>query len=90
MLRKNPAGRDRASRTLCCDFTYASLTPRPMTVVFGLGTRLRVRMRTTLENGVLCNGQQPAIVSDLLEIFIILSFLDFVQCLMPVFLMHHF
>ena len=28
-----------------------------MTVVFGLGTRLRVRMRTTLENGVLCNEQ---------------------------------
>ena len=36
-----------------------SLTPRPMTVVFGLGTRLRVRMCTTFENGVLCNGQQP-------------------------------
>ena len=36
-----------------------SLTPRPMTVVFGLGTRLCVRMRTTFENGVLCNGQQP-------------------------------
>ena len=35
-----------------------SHAPRPMTVVFGLGTRLRVRMRTTLENGVLCNGQQ--------------------------------
>ena len=30
-----------------------------MTVVFGLGTKLRVRMRTTLENGVLRNGQQP-------------------------------
>ena len=30
-----------------------------MTVVFGLGTRLRVRMRTTLENGVLRNRQQP-------------------------------
>ena len=29
-----------------------------MTVVFGLGTRLRVRMRTTFENGVLRNGQQ--------------------------------
>ena len=36
-----------------------SLAPRPMTVVFGLGTRLRVRMRTTFENGVLRNGQQP-------------------------------
>ena len=30
-----------------------------MTVVLGLGTRLRVRMRTTFENGVLRNGQQP-------------------------------
>ena len=30
-----------------------------MSVVFGLGMRLRVRMRTTFENGVLCNGQQP-------------------------------
>ena len=35
------------------------LTPRPMTVVFGLGTRLCVHMRTRLENGVLRNGQQP-------------------------------
>ena len=31
-----------------------------MTVVFSLGTRLRVHMRTTFENGVLRNGQQPA------------------------------
>ena len=30
-----------------------------MTVVIGLGTRLRVRMRTTFENGVLRTGQQP-------------------------------
>ena len=36
-----------------------SVVPRPMSVVFGLGTRLRVRMRTKLENGVLHNGQQP-------------------------------
>ena len=36
-----------------------SLAPRPITVVFGLGMRLRVRMCTTLENGVLCNRQQP-------------------------------
>ena len=35
-------------------------SPGPMTVVFGLGTRLRVRMRTTFENGVLRNGQQPS------------------------------
>ena len=30
-----------------------------MTVVLGLGTRLRVRMRT-FKNGVLRNGQQPS------------------------------
>ena len=35
-----------------------SLVPRAMTVVFGLGTRLHVRMRTRSENGVLRNGQQ--------------------------------
>ena len=34
-----------------------SLAPRPMNVVFGLGTKLHVRMRTTLENGVLRNRQ---------------------------------
>ena len=28
-------------------------------MVFGLGTRLRVRMRTIFENGVLRNGQHP-------------------------------
>ena len=37
----------------------SSLASRPMTVVFGLGTRLCVRMRTQLENGVLSNAQQP-------------------------------
>ena len=36
-----------------------SVVPRPMGVVFGLGTRLHVRMRTKLENGVLHNAQQP-------------------------------
>ena len=36
-----------------------SLAPSPRTVVCGLGTRLRVRMRTTFENGVLRNRQQP-------------------------------
>ena len=34
-----------------------SLAHRPMSVVFGLGTKLRVRMRATLENGVLRNDQ---------------------------------
>ena len=43
---------DRASQR-------TSLASRLMIVVFGLGTRLRVRMRTKLENGVLRNGQQP-------------------------------
>ena len=36
-----------------------SVVPRPMNVVFGLGTRLCLRMRTKLENGVLHNEQQP-------------------------------
>ena len=36
-----------------------SLTPRPMTMVFGLGVRLRMHMHTRLQNGVLRNGQQP-------------------------------
>ena len=41
------------------DFTCTSLIPKPVTAVIGLGTRLDVRTRTRLENGVLCNGQQP-------------------------------
>ena len=40
----------------------ASLTSRPMTVVFGLGTRQRVRMRRRLENGVLRNGSSLAVL----------------------------
>ena len=35
-----------------------TLTSRPMTVIFGLGTRVYVRMCTKLENGVLSNGQR--------------------------------
>jgi len=50
--------RDRASILNSRFYVCTSLAPRPMTVVFGLGTRLRVRMCTTLENGVLSNGQQ--------------------------------
>ena len=34
---------------------YTSLTPKPMTVVFGLGTRLHLHMCARLENGVLHN-----------------------------------
>ena len=44
----------RSSFPLC-----ASIVPRSMSVVFGLGTRLRMRMRTKLENGVLHNEQLP-------------------------------
>ena len=42
-----------------------SLAPRPMTVLFGLGTRLCVRMCTTLENGILRNRQQPGRAEDI-------------------------
>ena len=54
-------GRDRASRAhgLLAISLVTSLVLRPMIVVFGLGTRLHVHMHTTLENGVLRNGQQP-------------------------------
>ena len=44
------------------------MVDRPMIVVFGLGTRLHVRMRTKLENGVLRNGQQPqSIVNGIID-----------------------
>ena len=36
-----------------------SLAPRPIAVVFGLGTRLRMCMRTKVEIGVLRNREQP-------------------------------
>ena len=36
-----------------------SLVPKSMTMVIGLGTRLDACRRTTLENGILRNGQQP-------------------------------
>ena len=36
-----------------------SLVPRPLIVVFDLGTRLHVHMHTKLHNDVLLNGQQP-------------------------------
>ena len=58
--------RDRASRTQLAILRVTSLAPRPMTVVFGLGMRLHVRMCTTFENGVLRNGQQPSLVPDLI------------------------
>ena len=57
--------RDRAGRT--CTLRWStqqfhmctSLALRPITMVLGFGTRLCVHMRTTFENGVLHNGQQP-------------------------------
>ena len=55
-LRKDRAS--HAYRQLAISLVYY-LASRLMIVVFGLGTRLRVRMRTKLENGVLSNGQQP-------------------------------
>ena len=36
-----------------------NVVPIPMSVVFGLRTRLCVHMCTKLENGILQNGQQP-------------------------------
>ena len=57
-----PAVRVVNSRYRLC----TSLVPGPMIVVFGLGTRLHVHMRTTLENGILCNGQQPQSVVNLM------------------------
>ena len=47
--------RDRTRPAACA----TSVIPRPMSVVFGLGMRLHMRMCTKLENGVLHNGQQP-------------------------------
>ena len=45
-----------------------SLVPRPMIMVFGLGTRLHLHMCTTLENGVLRNGQQlQSVVNDFID-----------------------
>ena len=38
-------------------YVSTSLAPKPMTVVFGLGTSLHVRIHTTLENGILRNEQ---------------------------------
>ena len=53
--RKRPVS---AARTACWSTSVcASLTPRPMTVVFGLGTRQGVHMHTRLENGVVRNRQ---------------------------------
>ena len=49
-----PAERMVNSRFSLC----TSLVPRPMGVVFDLGTSIHVRMRTKLENGILYNRQQ--------------------------------
>ena len=53
-------GRDRASASGQLAISLVTrLVPRLTIVIFGLGTRLLVRMRTKLQNGVLRNGQQP-------------------------------
>ena len=44
---------------------YTGLTPRPITVIFGLGTRLHLRMHTTFENDVLRNRQQLQVCLEL-------------------------
>ena len=54
--KNSPTGRDRNSISIS---VVTSLVPRLTIVIFGLGTRLLVRMRTNLQNGVLRNGQQP-------------------------------
>ena len=69
LLRK--LGRDRTSRNMIRMVNSrfrlcTSVVPSPMSVVFGLGTRLYVRMCTKIiENGVFPNGQQPqSVVND--------------------------
>ena len=54
-------GRDRASAVAVANsrFYLTSLVPGLTILSFGMGTRLLVRMRTKLQIGVLCNGQQP-------------------------------
>ena len=56
------AGRDRTSAVpggQLAILLVTSLVPTLTIVIFGLGTRLLVCMRTKLQNGVLRNGQQP-------------------------------
>ena len=49
---------DHPSITKAAGRLFHSTAISSLTVVFGLGTRLCVRMSTTLENGILHNGQQ--------------------------------
>ena len=59
-LRKDCPASVPAMRTGSWPFRLCtSLASRLMIVVFDLGTRLCVHMRTKLENGVRSNGQQP-------------------------------
>ena len=46
----------------CAGQLAISLIPRPMTVVFGLGTRLRERMGTKVKNGVPANGSSSSVL----------------------------
>ena len=55
-------GRDHASAVPVVNSRFSlvtSLVPRLTIIIFGLGMRLVVRMRTQLQNGALHNGQQP-------------------------------
>ena len=54
-----PEQRSLGMRLSHAHFRLCTLASGPMTVVFVLGMRLHVRMRTKLENGVLSNRQQP-------------------------------
>ena len=62
--RPVPAVRVVNSRFRLC----TSLVPRSTIVAFDLGTKLHVRMRTKLENGVLRNGlPQQSVVNGFLD-----------------------
>ena len=59
---KRPCSRARGHLAISL---VTSLVPRLTIEIFGLGTRLLVRMRTKLQNGVLRNGQQlQSVVND--------------------------
>ena len=46
----------------------SSLAPRTMTVVFGMGMRLHVRMHTKLENRVLATDSNHSVVKSFIDL----------------------
>ena len=54
-MQNNRRRESRVLRNVC----YPLATPKPMSMVFCLGTRFRVRMRTKLEDGIFHSEQQP-------------------------------